>query len=1225
MKSVSIFKKFLIISVVVFITVICWHLYFLASMNAEVKRELASDEIVEKINLLVLNLSGYKNYEGKFEEQWDTQVAQINGILSRHPQLKARVEGNFGAFTRAYEKELGALPVNEDLPSQLEFLDSNKEYIEEILSQLQIYSRETTADLRNLRRISSGLQVMLFISCLSLLVYYFYSFHSGYEGSRLLLQKALKKMQTNEEISSYRKQVGNKIEGELGNQINELITGLHYKLEEKDKKLEENKDFISFLVKHLPIGLAVSSLNGKEVRMANKEYSEIYACELGNLDEVGPGFNAFKDKKIPSTGLIAERESLQPNIPGKYKKQMVRDKKGTSKSVAVKRIPVPGQDLLISIVENNTELLEKEKALEASKRFSEIIFENDLVGLSLLDDDGCFLKVNKTFCEIYGYTEDELLGQHFSMLLPGEKKEYFTRTFNKHSSNGSAKESLRKEFKVVRKNGEIRDVLSNSESFVSDELKGRIYSVIDITETKTEKSKMMAAIEGGNLGTWNINLETGHNEVNDQWAAMLGYKKAEIPSSSDFFESLIHPEDLPAFKRSIESILQGEQTSFYHELKLRCKNGEYKWVLDSGKVIKRNAKGRPILMAGSHVDIDKVKKKELELVKSGDRLRRAQEMGMVGDWELELAAGCFSCSAMVFRIFGRRKSDSPLELEELIGQFHHNSASKFKGAIEELTRDKSSISMEGDIFIPDGKIKHIRIIAVPILGPDREVSRVMGIFQDVTFIKIAQARLETTNTRLQLLSDNIPGGLIQFRVNGNLPPQVLYLSKGAEKIWNLSREEAFRGNGEHLFKNIHPKDHNYIKRSLQLASKRLESVSIIWRTLSEDGEITWHHGTGIPTKNQDTTITWNALVLDVTEKKIAENKLTEQEEYMQVLTRHASDAIIACDINGKVKFVNQTLKEWVGPLDPEVKPKDWGRAYQLYSIEGDRYLKASEFSLFRALETGKVYKQEFLIKKPGESVRYVQSNGSALKDASGNRLGAMVVLRDITQKVQHEIEVSNAIILAREKERARIASEIHDGITQSLSVVAMNMKNLRYDYIELDSSESYTRALNYLNNVIDQSRNLAHTIMPNSIKDFGLIEAVRELVEQSSSGSKKEISFEYTEYLRLDAGKELHIFRVIQEGLGNALKHSEGKHIHIRLFFEKDYVKGSLQDDGKGFDVKKSYHKQGIGLISMRDRVKKMNGQFRIFSGKGTVIWFKVPVKYKTKANEETSTHFYSR
>lgn len=1225
MKSISIFKKFLIISGVLVLTVIWWELYFLASIHREVKKEMASDEIVEKINLLVLNLSGYKNYEGEFKEQWDTQVGSINSILAEHPHLKARIKRDFGKFTKAYEEEFIKKPNNEDSTAPLLFMESNQEYIEAILAQLKIYSEDTTSDLMILRGISSALQILLFVICISLLIYYFHSFHIGYENSMLLLQRALKKMETNEEITSYKQQVGKRIDGELREQINELLTGLHYKIEEKDRELQNNKDLLLLLIKYLPIGLAISSLNDKKIKITNTEFSEIYGFEPKHLDEINSSVVSSNNKKTGYNRVLPENDSHPPNIPVNYKNQIVVDKNGIPKNIEIQRIPVPNQDLLISIVTNNTELLKTEKARENTKRFLEVLFETDSLGLSLLDREGCFLRVNQRFCKIYKYTKEELIGKHFSELLPREDKEFFTRAFKDQVSKKSPEGPGMKEYKVVRKDGETRDVLSNSEPFITEELHGTIYSIIDITETKTEKGKMMAAIEGGSLGAWNIDFDYGTKEVNEEWATMLGYNKFEIPSTIKFFESLIHPQDLSSFKRSVDSVLTGSQGSFSLELRLRCKNGQYKWILDSGKVIKRDSQGRVLLMAGSHVDIDKVKRKELELLSTGERLRRAQEMGMVGDWELDLATGNLACSSMVYRIFGRRKDNSILSLDDITGQFHHNSSKKFKNAIERLTSDKSSISMDGDVFLPDGKIKYLRIIAVPILGEDREVTRVLGIFQDITSIKVAQERFETANKRLQLLSDNIPGGLIQFRVNGNLPPQILYLSKAAENIWNLSREEAFLGNGEHLFKNIHPQDHNYIKRSLQVATKKLTRLSLHWRTISNNGALKWHHGIGIPTKNPDSTVTWNALVLDVTEKKIAENKLREQEEYMQVLTRHASDGIIACDLEGKVQFVNQTLKDWAGPQEEDVAPKNWPQKYHLYSIDGDRHLKVSELSLFRALETGKVYKQEFLIKRPGTPVRYVQSNGSALKDATGNRIGAMVMLRDITQKVQQEVEVSNATIRAREKERTKIASEIHDGITQSLSVVAMNMKNLRYDYKELNKSDSYKKALDYLNEVIDQSRSLAHTIMPNSIKDFGLIEAVQELVEQSCSGSKKEISFEHTEYRRIASSKELHIFRVIQEGLGNAIKHSEGTKIKIRLFFEDDHIKGSLEDNGKGFDVKKSYLKQGIGLISMRDRVKKLSGKFRVYSRKGTVIWFQVPVKYKKETNEEANTHFYSR
>ena len=1210
------FRKVLITSVIVVLAVIGWHLYFFSLLTAEIKREEATTATIEKINALVLSLSGYKTID---KDHWNTQVLLIKTNLDQNSHLKVAIGEDFERFHYNYEKEFGQDSINLVPSDQLLFLSSNNELIENILSQLKSVSEKSSAELITLEKISSGFQVLLFIILLALMIRSFYFFRRFYESSRLLLQRTLNDTESGDQIQSNLKPNDNQSLELSSANINELISDLHKKLKEKDILLKDNKSIISLLIKHFPEGLALSTISTKKIITTNERFFEIYGFKPKYLHEINPAFTAFKNKKFSAKQVLPERDQHPPKNAVKYKNQIIVDKDGTSKNIDIERIPVPENDLLISIIKNNSGLLELEKALTESQKFSKVIFETNSIGYSLVSNDGIILKANRTYCEIYGFTESELIGQHFSLLIPRQDKDFYIKVFNNRKKQISQQ---MREYKVVRKNGEIRAVVSSSEYLELDDLTGTLYSVIDITDTSMEEGKMMAAIEGGELGTWNINLQTGHNEVNEQWAAMLGYKKFEILPTIQFFESLIHPEDLPSFINTKASILSGEKTSFNKEIRLKCKNGDYKWVLDAGKVIKNNLKGQPILMAGSHIDIDKVKKKEFELLNTSDRLRRAQEMGMVGDWELELKSGSFNCSAMVFRILGIKKRE--IKFEEMIGHFHTLTVSKFKESLDKLIESKSSLTMEGEVFPLHGTKKTIRIIAIPILNDKNEVFKVMGIFQDITSIKLTENRLENTRNHLQLLSDNIPGGLFQLRVNGNLPPRVLYLSKGAENIWNLSREEVYSGNGDHLLQFIHPKDQNLIKKSLLLATKRLERLNIQWRTISNDGKVMWYQCTGTPITNPDNTITWNTLILDITDKKIAENKIKEQDEYMHVLTRHASDAIIACDLSGKVKFINHTLRDWIGYPATTIKPEDWPRAYHLFSIEEDRYLSVSEFSLFKALKTGKTIKQDFIIRPPGKPIRYVQSNGSAINDPSGKRIGAMVVLRDMTQKVQKELEISNAIITAKEKERTKIAAEIHDGITQALGVVAMNMKNLRYDFTALNSSEKYNNALNYLNNVIDQSRILAHTIMPNSIKDFGLIEAVHELVEQSSTGSNKKINFEHTEYRRLPGNKELHIFRVIQEGLGNALKHSEAHTIQIRLFFEEDNVRGSLQDDGKGFDIRKNYLKQGIGLISMRDRIKKMKGQFRIFSGKGTIIWFKIPVKYKEEENEKASTHFYS-
>ncbi|MEG9328451.1 PAS domain S-box protein [Salinimicrobium catena] len=991
------------------------------------------------------------------------------------------------------------------------------------------------------------------------------------------------------------------------------------------KDVKDKKQAIYKIIENLPLGFVVSNLVDKKVLISNKELGQIYGFQPEYLDEVN-SYHIY-----PQNEEIAKEKGYPDDIspadivmPQEKKGQIIFNRKGQYQTVDLKRIPLKKEKLLVTLVSNVSELTEKEEELAASERISRFIFDTAGVGLTLVDDKGVIVRVNKTFCEIYGYSEEELVGEHFALLLPEEKRKLFANVYNKKMKKMTTQSSSLQEVQVIKKSGEILDVLSTSRTVFDHHFKGTIYSVLDVTEIRTDHGKLEAAVEGGKLGTWNINMQTGHNEVNHHWAEMLGYKKAEISPNIEFFHTLLHPDDRDEFFRGVERINRGEQDSFTKELRLKCKDGAYKWILDSGVVLKRDAQGKPLLMAGAHVDIDEMKKAQLEIISHSDRLRRAQEMGLVGDWELDMETDTFSCSSMIFRIFGRRK-EQDFSYENFLNLFESSSTGKIRKQIHQAIKEQTIFSHDAKIYWEDGTSKYLKMLAVPVLGPQGKVVKMSGILQDVTSVKTTKDTLKETTKRLQVLSDNIPGGLLQFKMKKYFPPQILYLSRGAEKIWGVSRERALEGDSDVLLEHIDSVDKVRLIRSLLVASKRLERINITWRTIEKSGEIRWHQGVGIPSKNEDNSLTWNALVLDITDKKKSESKIKEQEEYMQVLTQHASDAIIACDEKGNIRFVNNTLRNWLDHIDMNLPPKERAKFYHLYSIEHDRLLKPSELSLFQALEGGKVVNHEFIIKHPGKNIRYVQANGSALYGSSGEKVGAMVVLRDITERVQKELEVSNATLKAREKERSKIAAEIHDGITQSLSVVAMNLKNLRFDYKELESSQNYEKAIGYLQGVIEQSRSLAHQIMPTSIQDFGLVEAVQELVAQCSIGSKKKIGFEYTGYGRVRKAKELHIYRVIQEGLGNALKHSGAGDIRIRMHFGKDHIRVTLKDDGKGFDAAKNYVHNGIGLLSMRDRIKKLNGRFRIFSGKnGTVVWFKVPVGKYIEENEKAYTNFYS-
>ncbi|MUP46006.1 PAS domain S-box protein [Gramella sp. BOM4] len=335
--------------------------------------------------------------------------------------------------------------------------------------------------------------------------------------------------------------------------------------------------------------------------------------------------------------------------------------------------------------------------------------------------------------------------------------------------------------------------------------------------------------------------------------------------------------------------------------------------------------------------------------------------------------------------------------------------------------------------------------------------------------------------------------------------------------------------------------------------------------------------------------------IDISERKKAEKRIKEQEEYLQILTQNASDAILACDNKGKIVFFNNTLRSWAGNERRDIRPDDWPVHYHLYTSDLGRHLKKEELSLVKALKAGTVKNHEFALKKPGDSVRYLEANGSALYSDTGTKMGAMVVVRDITERVQTKVRTSNEIIEARENERKKIASELHDGITQFLGLIAMNLKNLGLDYPQLQNSRRYKSTVGNLEEVINSTRNLAHRIMPGSIEYLGLIPSVEELLENFQQNTSIQINFVYNKDIKLASNLELQLFRIIQESVGNAVKHSKASRILVRITIQEKELVLEIEDNGIGFDPTEKF-KVGIGLLTIKDRVTKIEGKLDISS-----------------------------
>ncbi|MGF1670570.1 MAG: sensor histidine kinase, partial [Balneolaceae bacterium] len=193
-----------------------------------------------------------------------------------------------------------------------------------------------------------------------------------------------------------------------------------------------------------------------------------------------------------------------------------------------------------------------------------------------------------------------------------------------------------------------------------------------------------------------------------------------------------------------------------------------------------------------------------------------------------------------------------------------------------------------------------------------------------------------------------------------------------------------------------------------------------------------------------------------------------------------------------------------------------------------------------------------------------------------------------------------------------IANELHDGLGQYLSAVNMNFDSLFEDVSTLGKSEKeqFKHGLDLLKQAMQETRNISQNLMPKAIDDYGLVLAVESLVDDIEKNTGIQFYFyENLEEVDIPYNIQINLYRIVQEALNNAYRHSKCKKIHIQLVHSNNDIILTIEDDGCGFDPKK-VSKKGLGLNSMQTRTAAISGKMEIDSksGRGTLVSVIIPV-----------------
>lgn len=354
--------------------------------------------------------------------------------------------------------------------------------------------------------------------------------------------------------------------------------------------------------------------------------------------------------------------------------------------------------------------------------------------------------------------------------------------------------------------------------------------------------------------------------------------------------------------------------------------------------------------------------------------------------------------------------------------------------------------------------------------------------------------------------------------------------------------------------------------------------------------------------------------VNIAEKYAVEKQLRDTNERLLLMTRASSNAIWEWDMQTGYIFRNDALMDMIGyPQEPlhglawwlrRIHPEDRDRVSDKVKDVTDKGKQSWEEE-YRFKCADGIYKhmldKGFVVYENGLPVRMIGS----LQDISGVK---QLEYDLIEEKIRHQKDISEIAIRVQEKERTRIGHELHDNVNQILSTTKLFVDLLMP--VTTEEKQIKEKCIGYLQMAISEIRKLSKELVTPELHENGLINSIGTLVNDLTVSTKMQIRFTHDQAADLlDFGKQVTIFRIIQEQLKNILSHSQAKRVDINLQAGENEILLIVRDDGKGFNTQQT--SKGIGISNIHKRVKYYNGTVSIQSspGKGCVLEIRLPVE----------------
>ncbi|TXD45813.1 PAS domain S-box protein [Polaribacter sp. IC073] len=641
------------------------------------------------------------------------------------------------------------------------------------------------------------------------------------------------------------------------------------------------------------------------------------------------------------------------------------------------------------------------------------------VAIAEVNVKGEYLFVNKTWQNLFGYTSDEAIGKQTSLILhPNEKN---TSLYQQVLSGEIL--HYTQERKYQHKNGnEIWCDLYVSDNLDED---GSLRSVVGIMHDITEKKQAQKEIEEQdnkfkllfdrmNLGVTYQNDKGEITDVNPAAKTILSASSEQLQGkmSSDLNLKAIQEDGSEYQKNKHPSILAlktgkpilNQIMGIFH-----AKNNEYRWIKIDAIPQFKEGKNEPHQVFTTFNDITDIKNVEFLLKENEQRYMKAQQLGKVGNWEYNVQTEFLWGSDETLRIFGFDPKVNYLATDFVGACIPKRDI--IRQALIDFIEKGIKFDIEYEITTKnEGKRRIVHSKAELIRDQQGNIIKVIGVLQDITDRKKAEIQLKESEEKFYKIYKNSPNAIILTKANNY---ETVDANNATIKITGYTLKELndMKTSGRTLFESKDARK-KYIDKVIKNGSVTNYEANFI--TKSGERRIWLASGETIQINNERYIL---GIIEDVTEIRKAQYELNKQAEFTFAMTENQPAGIVACNAEGKLVLFNKAAKEWHGIDVLRIPQEEWAENYGLYKVGSKTVLKTHEIPLIQAFNGKKIKNLEMIIKSKGQKPRIVTCNGTPFFDSNGFKIGAVMVMTDIShQKLiednlkRNKSEIKNALI-----------------------------------------------------------------------------------------------------------------------------------------------------------------------------------------------------------------------